>query len=176
MMNNKLRFLFGGDKFRLHLLAYHHLHLHLHPPIYHHNLVQRGVLHGVPHHFAVGIPVGLGDACLAELFHRFVTLFSFGIFQFDDVAVLHVLIDVGKGHEEEVGISLLGVLLGHGAIEAVWGSHGEGETMYERFSFLLVPLGGIAVQAVGDVAEVGMSFAEVGEAGGQFILLVAVKA
>ena len=48
--------------------------------------------------------------------------------------------------------------------------------MYERFSFLLVPLGGIAVQAVGDVAEVGMSFAEVGEAGGQFILLVAVKA
>lgn len=77
-----------------------------------------------------------------------VGVFFFGIFQLDDVAVLHILVDFGERKQEDVCIACLCVLFRNRMVEAVLRRHGESEAVHVGFALLLVALGGVAVQAV----------------------------
>ena len=126
--------------YQIQLLPNLFAHHHLQATIHHHNLVQLGVSHATFHYLRVGIAMGLGDGLLAQLFHPLVGILALGILQLDDVAVAHVLVDFQLGAEEEVHISLLAVLLGDRAVEAVERCHGQGEAVDKRFALQLVAL------------------------------------
>ena len=76
--------------------------------------------------------------------------------------MLHVGIDVEQGTKENVYVACLRVLFGDRAIEAVLRSHGKSEAVNEKFAFLLVALGSVTFQAVGNVAKIGFPVAIIG--------------
>ena len=138
--------------------------------------MQRRGADGTLHRFRVGVAIGLGDGFLAKLFYTAFGVAVLGVLQLDDVAVLHVGIDFEHRAEEDIDISRLRILLGDGAVEAVLGGHGQGEAVDKRLALLFVALRGVLLQAVGDVAEVGLPVAAVGQLAGEFILLVVAEA
>ena len=89
--------------------------------------------------------------------------------------MLHVGVDFQHRAEENIYITFLRVLLGDGTVETVLRSHGKGEAVDEGLAFLLVALRGIAVQAVGNVAEVGLPVAVVSQSRGKFDLFVTAE-
>lgn len=105
-----------------------------------------GGLYGISHYVAIGITGDLRRGFLEEFFHLLVRGARLAIFQFNDVAVHHVLVDVAKRGEEDVGIAAIIVQLGDRAIEAALACHRQGETMHESLALLLVTLRRIAFQ------------------------------
>lgn len=75
---------------------------HLCSSVHHHELVEVGGLYGISHYVAIGITGDLRRGLLEEFFHLLVRGARLAIFQFDDVAVHHVLVDVAKRGEEDV--------------------------------------------------------------------------
>ena len=137
--------------------------------------MQPGGADATLHRFRIGIAVGLGDGFPAKFLHTGFGILILGIFQFYDVAVLHVGVDFQHRAEENIYITFLRVLLGDGTVETVLRSHGKGEAVDEGLAFLLVALRGIAVQAVGNVAEVGLPVAVVSQSRGKFALFVTAE-
>lgn len=127
---------------------------HFHTFIHHHNLMQPGGADATLHRFRIGIAVGLGDGFPMKFLHTGFGILILGIFQFYDVAVLHVGVDFQHRAEENIRIARLRVLLGDGTVETVLSRHGKGETMDKGFALLLVALRGIAVKTVGNTGEV----------------------
>lgn len=82
--------------------------------------------------FAGCIAVSWGDGFLSKQLHSVVGVFSFGIFQLDDVAMPHVLVDFGQRKQEDVRIACLRVLFRNRMVEAVLRCHGEGENRVRR--------------------------------------------
>ena len=80
---------------------------HFYSSIHHYELVEMGGLYGIPHNIAVGITGDLRRGHLKEFFHLLVRGARLAIFQFDDVGIHHVLVDVAKRGEEDVGIAAI---------------------------------------------------------------------
>ena len=116
--------------------------------------MQPGGADATLHRFRIGIAVGLGDGFPAKFLHTGFGILILGIFQFYDVAVLHVGVDFQHRAEENIYITFLRVLLGDGTVETVLRSHGKGEAVDEGLAFLLVALRGIVVKTVGNTGEV----------------------
>ena len=67
------------------------------------------------------------------------------------------------GQKENIDVTRLCILLGDRTVEAVLRSHGQGEAVNEEFALLLVTLGCITFQAVGNVAEIGLPVASISQ-------------
>ena len=87
----------------------------------------------------------------------------------------HVGVDVQHRTEKNIDIARLRVLFGDGAVEAVLRGHGKGEAVNKELALLLVALRGIRLQAVGNVAEVGLPVAIISELACQFTLFIAAE-
>ena len=75
--------------------------------------------------------------------------------------MLHILVYLTTGAEEDVGIAVLVVKLGDGTVEAALASKGKGESMHKSLSLLAVALRGKGVDTVGDKLEERFEFASV---------------
>ena len=75
--------------------------------------------------------------------------------------MLHILEYLTTRAEEDIGIAVLVVKLGDGAVEAALARKGKGETMHKSLSLLAVALRGKGIDAVGDLLEEGFEFAPV---------------
>jgi hypothetical protein len=62
--------------------------------VHYHNLVQLRIAYGFLYRFSIGIAVRLFDGFPVQFLHAVFEVFVPGILQFDNVAVLHVGIDV----------------------------------------------------------------------------------
>ena len=80
---------------------------HLCSSIHNYELVETGGFNGISHNIAVGITGDLRRGLLEEFFHLLVRGACLAIFQLDDVAVHHVLVDVAKRREKDVGIAAI---------------------------------------------------------------------
>ena len=133
-----------------------------------------GCLYGISHYVAISITGDLHRGFLEEFFHLLVRGARLAIFQFDDVAVHHVLVDVAKRGEEDVGIAAIIVQLGDRAIEAALACHRQGETMHESLALLLVTLRRIAFQTVGDELEISLVVAMICQLALQLGLVISI--
>lgn len=133
-----------------------------------------GGLYSISHYVAIGITGDLRRGFLEEFFHLLVRGARLAIFQFDDVAVHHVLVDVAKRGEEDVGIAAIIVQLGDRAIEAALACHRQGETMHESLALLLVTLRRIAFQAISDELEISLVVAIVSQFALQLGLVISI--
>ena len=97
-----------------------------------------GGLYGISHYVAIGITGDLRRGFLEEFFHLLVRGARLAIFQFDDVAVHHVLVDVAKRGEEDVGIAAIIVQLGDRTIESALTRHRQSETMHKSICATLL--------------------------------------
>lgn len=105
-----------------------------------HELVERGGLYGRTHHVGIGISADLCRSITEELLQLFVRGGGLAVLELYDVGVLHVLVDVAQGREEDVGITALFVQFGDGPIELVLAGHGQSEAMHIGLTLLLVTL------------------------------------
>ena len=80
---------------------------------------------------SVGIAAYLGFCLLDGGSHLGVCRLAVEIFQFNDVRVLHVVVYLLKGTEEDVGIAVLIVKFGDGTIEPAQARKGKGEAMHK---------------------------------------------
>lgn len=97
------------------------------------------------------------------------------IFQFHDVGIFYVLIDVAEGQQEDVGITAIVVKFRNRTVELALARHRQSETMNVGFAFLLVALGGEALQTIGYVGKVGLKCAFVSQLALQLGLVVLLK-
>ena len=88
--------------------------------------------------------------------------------------IYHVLVDVTERREEDVGIAAVIVQLGDRAIELVLARYRQGEAMHESLSLLLVSLGGVLLQAVGDILKVWLELSIVCQFALQFTLAISI--
>ena len=79
----------------------------------------------------VGIAAYLGFCLLDGRSYLGVCRLAVEIFQFNDVGVLHVVVYLLKGTEEDVGIAVLIVKFGDGTIEPAHARQGKGEAMHK---------------------------------------------
>ena len=86
------------------------------------------LLYGV---HCVSIAAYLGFCLLDGGSHLGFCRLAVEIFQFNDVRVLHVVVYLLKGTEEDVGIAVLIVKLGDGAVEPAQARKGKGEAMHK---------------------------------------------
>ena len=125
--------------------------------------MQLCVADSIFHRFSISIAVGLGNCFLTQLLHTAFGIFILGILQFYNVTVFHVGIDFQQWTEEYINIAGLRILFRNGAVKAVLGCHGKGEAVDKELPFLFVALRSVTFQAVGDVAEVSLPVATIGE-------------
>ena len=97
------------------------------------------------------------------------------IFQFHDVGIFYVLIDVAEGQQEDVGITAIVVKFRNRTVELALARHRQSETMNVGFALLLVALGGEALQTIGYVGKVGLECAFVSQLALQLGLVVLLK-
>ena len=147
---------------------------HLCSSIHHYELVEVSGFYGISHYVAIGITSDLRRCLLEEFFHLLFRGARLAIFQFDDVAVHHVLVDVAKRGEEDVGIAAIIVQLGDRAIEAALACHCQGETMHKSLALLLVTLRRIAFQAISDELEICLIIAIVSQLALQLGLVISI--
>ena len=62
-------------------------------------------LHGFAHDVAIGVAPYLGRSFLDEMVQQFIAGARLAIFQFHDVGIFHVLINVAERQQEDVGIT-----------------------------------------------------------------------
>ena len=62
-------------------------------------------LHGFAHDVAIGVAPYLGRSFLEEMIQLLIAGARLAIFQFHDVGIFQVLINVAKGQQEDVGIT-----------------------------------------------------------------------
>ena len=142
---------------------------------HHYYTMERGCLNGCLYRVGLGIADYLFRGLLSQFFYLGFRVSALGIFQFDDIRMEHVMVDVEQRHHEDVGIAALGVTLTYRTIETVLACHGEGEAMYEVLALLLVALRGVAVDGIGDVLEILFPLAAVGKAPAQRTHLVVLE-
>lgn len=63
----------------------------------------------------------------------------------------------------------------NGAVETILSCYGKGEAVDKAFSFLNVALRGIAFQAVGNIAKIGLPISIIGKGAGQFAFFTAAE-
>ena len=85
-----------------------------------------------------------------------------------------VLVDVTERREENVDIAAVIVHLRDRAIELALACHRQGEAMNESLSLLLVSLGGVLLQAVGDILKVWLELSIVCQFALQFTLAISI--
>ena len=86
------------------------------------------LLYGV---HCVGIAAYLGFCLFDGGSHLGVCSLAVEIFQFNDVGVLHVVVYLLKGTEEDVGIAVLIVKFGDGAVKPAHARQGKGVAMHK---------------------------------------------
>ena len=103
------------------------------------------------------VAVGLVDGLVAQLLHFRFRVGTLGVLEFHDVRMFQLREDAQQGLEVDVGITggNAGLGFGDGDEVAVLRHHGEGESVDIGLALLLVPVGGIALQALGNIVEVG---------------------
>ena len=80
---------------------------------------------------SVGIAAYLGFCLLNGGSHLGFGRLAVEIFQFNDVGVLHVVVYLLARTEEDVGIAVLIVKFGDGAVEPAHACQGKGEAMHK---------------------------------------------
>lgn len=86
-------------------LFYFLAHRHLCSPVNHNELMKLRDLHGFAYDVAIGVAPYLGRSFLEEMIQLLIAGARLAIFQFHDVGIFHVLINVAKGQQEDVGIT-----------------------------------------------------------------------